>query len=362
MVSQKQFDDLKRDIQDKFDNINNLMAGIANLPDQMAGLAKEETVNGLVAQLNAVRQSVVDIHQEMNEKFDELEEETRAREEKRDVIQRAIIQRQIRQDVHGRKWALTIYGLPGPEGESEEETAARLADWGTTKLLRPNISPNIMFKACHRLNHAAADAPIYAMFHNLWERNGWLKAASTHLKQEDRISIVPDVPEALRDMRANLLDRRFDIRQQGGRATLRYLKEWPFFALHAEYPDGRKEVLKPEEDVDEICEIYVGVRDRPKREDTRAGQRRAARDARGGGGGGRNNLRGRGGGRGGDRPWRRTRRWWRRGWRCGRCTRRQPVTVIPGGGCELGMLYKHCVLLTIAIVYAPTAQPWTILK
>ena len=102
-------------------------------------------------------------------------------------------------------------------------------------------------------------------------------------------------------MRANLLDVRRDLRTQNKKAHLKYLPEWPFLKLVVVDGENREERL-PEEDIDEIVEVYLGLRERPERPAAQDGGGARGR-GRGRGRGGRGNRRGyRGRGDGGGAP------------------------------------------------------------
>ena len=166
--------------------------------------------------------------------------------------------------------------------------------------------PKAKIATAHRLNFKAPNSTIYVRFAQLHERNAWMKACSEKLKPEDMISIIPDIPPVLRDVRANLLDRRRSIRtQEHRRAHLKYLPDWPFMRLVAGDPGEEKEEINPEEDMDEILEIYLGLRKRLVREKKDAAATTAAdRDQTpmsAPSGAGHAGARGRGGYRGGPR-------------------------------------------------------------
>ena len=107
-------------------------------------------------------------------------------------------------------------------------------------------------------------SPIFARFSHLYEKNAWLECCSTKIAPADKISLIPDLPPVLRDMRTSLLDVRKDIRKGGGKAFLKYQPEWPFMKLVVGEGDAREE-MRPEESMDFILEIYLGMRKRPNK-------------------------------------------------------------------------------------------------
>ena len=176
------------------------------------------------------------------------------------VWQRAMGMKVLANDLHNRKWCLILHGIPGEENERDYETVAKVVAFGNDKLGVPNTS----IATAHRLNFHAPNSAIYLRFVKLHERNAWLRACSEKLTPADNKSLIPDIHPVLRDVRSNLLDMRKDLRRQQKKAHLKYIPEWPFMKLVVIDGDQREERL-PEEDPDEILEIYFGLRERPER-------------------------------------------------------------------------------------------------
>ena len=118
------------------------------------------------------------------------------------------------------------------------------------------------FHAAHRLRQAA-NAPIIVKFVKLIERDAWL--AASHLLADhnndkpvkERISLVPDLPPALREPRRQLLVKRKAIKQQGNACHLKYVPSYPFIKLVC---PGHKELEEEFEDTQEtIVLTYIGL-------------------------------------------------------------------------------------------------------
>ena len=91
------------------------------------------------------------------------------------------------------------------------------------------------------------------------------------------MSLIPDVPPVLRDVRANLLDVRRDVKKKTQKKVhLKYLPQWPFMKLMIGEGNEREEQL-PEESMEEILEIYFGLRERPEKAKNDDAQQRGVR-------------------------------------------------------------------------------------
>ena len=104
----------------------------------------------------------------------------------------ALVMRQLDQDVHRRKWSLTIQGLPGDAKEDEGDTRRACVDFAKAHLGVPDASERD-FAACHRLNQRS-DAGIIARFTDLQQRDRWLLGARGLKNSDLRVSISPDLP------------------------------------------------------------------------------------------------------------------------------------------------------------------------
>ena len=101
-----------------------------------------------------------------------------------------LVMRQLDQDVHHRKWSLTIQGLPGDVKEDGGDTRRACVDFAKAHLGVPDASERD-FAACHCLNQRS-DAGIIARFTDLQQWDRWLLCA-LRLKNSDlRVSLLSD--------------------------------------------------------------------------------------------------------------------------------------------------------------------------
>ena len=77
-----------------------------------------------------------------------------------------------------------------------------------------------------------AKSAIYIRFTDLQERNDWLSHARNLAGKDSPVSISPDIPPVLRQLKKDLLAQRKDLdlneRRQAG---IYFLKQWPFMKL-----------------------------------------------------------------------------------------------------------------------------------
>ena len=118
----------------------------------------------------------------------------------------ALVMRQLDQDVHRRKWSLTIQGLPGEDKEDEGDTRRACIDFAKAHLGLTDASERD-FAACHRLNQRI-DAGIIARFTDLQQRDRWLLGARSLKNSDRRISISPDLPPVVRPLKKELLEKK----------------------------------------------------------------------------------------------------------------------------------------------------------
>ena len=132
-------------------------------------------------------------------------------------------------DVHRRKWSLTIHGLKGPAQEDDTDTRK-----ACVKLAREQLGIDASlsdFAACHRLSRSA-DAGIIMCFRDLGMRNQWLDNAKKLKDYPETISIGPDLPPVLREIKTELLRKRKNLPpDQKKRANIKYLRQWPYLQL-----------------------------------------------------------------------------------------------------------------------------------
>ena len=87
--------------------------------------------------------------------------------------------------------------------------------------------------SCHRLKQTA-NAPIILRFTDIAQRNAWLFGAK-NLRDgphPDNVSLSPDMPPVLRELKTQLLNIRKDMpAEQRKLCSVRYLAQWPYTEL-----------------------------------------------------------------------------------------------------------------------------------
>ena len=112
-------------------------------------------------------------------------------------------------EVHSRKWNLIIQGVKGPANENESATRKATIDLAKSHLRVVNAADS-QIAACHRLNNKE-NAPIIVKFCDLSERNRWLDGAKNLKNQIDRISLNPDLPPTIRNLKTELLKMKKEL-------------------------------------------------------------------------------------------------------------------------------------------------------
>ena len=170
------------------------------------------------------------------------------------TISKALAMRQLDTELHRRKGSLIITGVKGEASEKEEDTRATTLTFAKDSLKMPNAL-NTRLSACHRLSQEA-DAGIYVRFTDLQERNEWLTNAK-HLKDKDsKISISPDLPPVLRQLKKDILSQRkeFDL-NVSKMSRIQYIKQWPYLKLKINgQPDRYPKISQ-----DTIVKEFLGV-------------------------------------------------------------------------------------------------------
>ena len=170
-------------------------------------------------------------------------------------VQTAAAMETLRQDVYNRRYNVMVYGLQGPAYEDEEATEALVLDWVKVNL---NIdTPVYAIGRAHRLKRGEANCGIIVRFnrHGLAEK--WVSAATRigrQLKQM-KVSLVQDLPPALRITRNALLAKRADAMKAGDveKAFVRHVPTYPFVQLVVQKkvvgagPAPPREIINPEE-------------------------------------------------------------------------------------------------------------------
>ena len=138
--------------------------------------------------------------------------------------------RQLDQEVHYRKWSVTIHGIPGAAGESGATTRQKCVDLAKEYLRVPDADPSHL-SACHRLSQKS-NAGIIVRFLDLDRRNEWLAGARFLRDHPTKANISPDLPPVLRPLKTELLDARKTLPpDQKSRSSVRFLPEWPYVAM-----------------------------------------------------------------------------------------------------------------------------------
>ena len=164
----------------------------------------------------------------------------------------ALVPRNFDMEVHSRKWI--IQGVMGPANENESTTREAAIVLATTGLRVVNAA-NSRIAACHRLNNKEK-APIIVKFCDLSERNIWLDGAK-HLKnQTERISLNPDLPPTIRNLKTELLRMKKELpAEQKARSSVRYIRQWPYVELRmADHP-----TLRPQTSPKTIVQTLLGL-------------------------------------------------------------------------------------------------------
>jgi hypothetical protein len=136
----------------------------------------------------------------------------------------------VDRDVYSRKWNVIIGGLPGIEHETDTSTEAKVRDMAKTQLKIPSAHA-MTLAACHRLSQKK-NAPIIVKFVNLSDRNSFLSNAKELKNTQMNISISPDLPPILKDLRDEILkERKNQPTEQKKQSKIEYTKSWPYMTL-----------------------------------------------------------------------------------------------------------------------------------
>ena len=168
----------------------------------------------------------------------------------------ALTKRMLDLDVHRRKWSLTIQGVAGAAGEDERITRSKVVDFAINKLRIRNAATTD-YAACHRLSQEA-NSGIIMRFIDLSQRNSWLDAAKNlkHFPDCNNVSISPDLPNDLRPLKTELLNKRKALpSEQKKNSSIRFLKEWPYVELRVK----NHPTIRPTESVAHVCERVLGL-------------------------------------------------------------------------------------------------------
>lgn len=136
-------------------------------------------------------------------------------------------------EVHDRKWALLVDGVPGIKNESTYETRKKTESLAKDafKFKKP-----LYLQACHRLK-PENNARIIIVFTDLDDRNFWLDNASKlkdyNMKNKTKINLCPDLPPAVRPLRNDIMMQRKELLQSSPEKVLRvmYSPRFPYVSL-----------------------------------------------------------------------------------------------------------------------------------
>ena len=208
----------------------------SNIESTMSTIIGErlDRIDAKINQLATLQQSVVDLRTAVQDTSDRMEDLLKVTlpslVKQCEDITTTLVMQQLDQEVHRRKWAITIQGLPGEAREDESDT--RNACIALAKdHLGINDANERDFAACHRLQQDK-DAGIIARFVDLQKRDQWLLGARRLKNSDLRVSLSPDLPPVLRPLKKELLEKRRELPPEvKSRAHVRYLRQWPYVEL-----------------------------------------------------------------------------------------------------------------------------------
>ena len=166
----------------------------------------------------------------------------------------ALTEKHLDKEVHSRKWSVIVQGLPGDAGESESVTRQKCINLAVNHLGLTESS-SLDFAACHRLSNQSG-AAIIARFVDLDKRNQWLSNAKKLASYPGRVSISPDLPPILRDVKLQLLKKRSELNPEMKKASfVRHLKSFPYVQLDIR---GRPPI-RPDITLHDLAAKYLNV-------------------------------------------------------------------------------------------------------
>ena len=208
----------------------------SNIESTMSTIIGErlDRIDAKINQLATLQQSVVDLHTAVQDTSDRMEDLLKVTlpslVKQCEDIATTLVMLQLDQEVHRRKWAITIQGLPGEAREDEGDT--RNACIALAKdHLGINDANERDVAACHRFQQDK-DAGIIARFVDLPKRDQWLLGARRLKSCDLRVSLSPDLPPVLRPLKNELPEKRRELPPEVKyRAHVRYLRQWPYVQL-----------------------------------------------------------------------------------------------------------------------------------
>jgi hypothetical protein len=216
---------------------------------QAIKVAVDQTMAKWTEQLKEIEERLSAMS-DLESKVEVLEKENSDLRNSLNRISKAAALKSLDTEVYSRKWNLIVYGIPGPSGESERDSEAKVRQMAKDDLLIPN--PSAQFSACHRLSQKD-NAGIIVKFTNLNDKNEWLAKTKNLKNSSNSISISPDIPQVLNPLKKELLIRRKSLKEQKSQAKIKYHKSWPYISL--KLPDGSHH--RPNFSVDSIVQDFL---------------------------------------------------------------------------------------------------------
>jgi hypothetical protein len=184
-----------------------------------------------------------------------IDENTQLKKELSKVAVTSAMQ-DITREMYSRKWNIILHGIPGLPKEEELTTENTVRQMAVEHLKIDNAMDKTQhpFAACHRLS-GAKDAGIIIKFGNLTSKNHWLASAKNLKNSSMNISISPDTPRCLKELRTEILNYRKKLQpEQKKAAKIQYSQTWPFITL--KLGDGSH--YKPKFCAEDLVNRYYG--------------------------------------------------------------------------------------------------------
>ena len=222
--------DLRAIIRDEISSV--ITERLERMADSIKQLAEiRTTVNSMEDSLNHTTSRLDDLHKVTLPSLAKHVEK----------LSTALVFQTLDIDTHRRKWNLTIQGLNGPAGEDESATRKTCVSFARQKLGVTQAKEDDL-AACHRLKNTA-NAGVIVRFRDLQARNNWLDGARRLRGSGLNISIQPDLPPVLRQLKTELLNIRKGLNAEDKpRSSIRYIAYWPYVELVV---PGKSERVRP---------------------------------------------------------------------------------------------------------------------
>lgn len=167
----------------------------------------------------------------------------------------SLAERILDMDVHSRKWSLVISGCQGAAGENDATTREKCVQ--LARDIGVSGAGDTRFAACHRLRHNVPNSNIILRFTDLSDREAWLAKAMNLPSIDTSLSMSPDLPPVLRQLKNELLRLRRDLPIQEKKNTrVRYLPHFPYVEMI--YKDHSKEAVRPTKTKEQLLKDILG--------------------------------------------------------------------------------------------------------